>query len=74
MASDDLKKADSDEAITEQQNPDNSPGAEEQTDAFQCSKCKQRKCRYRQVQTRGPDEPMTTFITCMNCNSKWRFS
>ena len=56
-------------------------GAEEQqaeTDAFQCSRCKQvgihhsyvpntthssfsfqRKCRYRQAQTRSADEPMT---------------
>lgn len=33
--------------------------AEAETDAFQCSKCKQRKCRYRQAQTRSADEPMT---------------
>ncbi|KAF7361469.1 Transcription elongation factor S-II [Mycena sanguinolenta] len=52
-------------------------GAEEQeaeTSAFQCSKCKQRKCRYRQAQTRSADEPMTTFVTCVNCNHRWKFS
>ncbi|KAH9850956.1 hypothetical protein C2E23DRAFT_886989 [Lenzites betulinus] len=38
---------------------------EAETDAFQCSRCKQRKCRYRQVQTRSADEPMTTYVTCM---------
>ncbi|KAI1784833.1 hypothetical protein LXA43DRAFT_190977 [Ganoderma leucocontextum] len=41
-------------------------GAGEQqaeTDAFQCGHCKQRKCRYRQQQTRSADEPMTTFVT-----------
>ncbi|KAJ7235082.1 transcription elongation factor [Mycena haematopus] len=74
MASDDRKKAD--EAI-KQQNLHNSLGAEEQeaeTSAFQCSKCKQRKCRYRQAQTRSADEPMTTFVTCVNCNHRWKFS
>ncbi|KAJ7472013.1 transcription elongation factor [Mycena latifolia] len=74
MASEERKKAD--EAI-KQQNLHNSLGAEEQqaeTDAFQCSKCKQRKCRYRQAQTRSADEPMTTFVTCVNCNNRWKFS
>ncbi|KAI0821760.1 transcription elongation factor [Trametes gibbosa] len=52
-------------------------GAEEvqaETDAFQCSRCKQRKCRYRQAQTRSADEPMTTFVTCTVCNNRWKFS
>ncbi|KAJ3908371.1 transcription factor S-II, central domain-containing protein [Lentinula edodes] len=52
-------------------------GAEEQqaeTDAFQCGRCKQRKCRYRQAQTRSADEPMTTFVTCVNCGNRWKFS
>mmetsp|Transcript_11207 Transcript_11207/g.20295 ORF Transcript_11207/g.20295 Transcript_11207/m.20295 type:complete len:310 (-) Transcript_11207:820-1749(-) len=44
------------------------------TDIFQCSKCKQRKCSYFQLQTRSADEPMTTFVTCVNCGNKWRFS
>ncbi|KAF5319424.1 hypothetical protein D9619_008794 [Psilocybe cf. subviscida] len=54
-----------------------SPSAEEkqaETDAFQCSRCKQWKCTYRQQQIRGPDEPMTTFVTCTVCQNKWKFS
>jgi len=46
------------------------------TDQFQCGKCKQRKCTYFQLQTRSADEPMTTFVTCVNCNNRcvggWR--
>ena len=42
------------------------------TDLFKCGKCKQRKCTYYQMQTRSQDEPMTTFITCVNCGNKWR--
>jgi DNA-directed RNA polymerase subunit M/transcription elongation factor TFIIS len=30
-----------------------------ETDLFTCGRCKQRKCRYRQAQTRPVDEPMT---------------
>ncbi|KAJ7058633.1 transcription factor S-II, central domain-containing protein [Mycena amicta] len=74
MASEERKKAD--EAI-KKQNLHNALGAEEpdaETTAFQCSKCKQRRCRYRQAQTRSADEPMTTFVTCVNCNHRWKFS
>ena len=46
---------------------------EAETDAFQCGRCKQRKTRYYQMQTRSADEPMTTFVTCTNCNHKWKF-
>ncbi|WFD36816.1 RNA-binding ribosome biosynthesis protein mak21 [Malassezia cuniculi] len=49
----------------QQQNLHNAKGAEAQeaeTDAFQCGKCKQRKTRYYQMQTRSADEPMTTDI------------
>ncbi|EFA81501.1 hypothetical protein PPL_05490 [Heterostelium album PN500] len=41
------------------------------TDQFQCGKCKQRKCTYFQLQTRSADEPLTTFVTCVNCNNRW---
>jgi len=61
----------------EEENLFKSLSAEEkqaETDAFQCSRCKQRKCRYRQAQTRSADEPMTTFVTCTNCGNKWKFS
>lgn len=43
------------------------------TDQFKCAKCKQRKCTYFQMQTRSADEPMTTFVTCVNCNNRWKF-
>ena len=43
------------------------------TDEFKCYKCKQRKCTYYQLQTRSADEPMTTFITCLNCGNRWKF-
>jgi len=74
MASDQRKAAD---AKINQDNFFASLGAEEQqaeTEAFQCSRCKQRKCRYRQAQTRSADEPMTTFVTCVNCGNRWKFS
>lgn len=44
------------------------------TDAFRCGKCGQRRCSYYQMQTRSADEPMTTFVTCLNCNNRWKFS
>jgi transcription elongation factor S-II len=37
------------------------------TDLYQCKKCKERKCQVRQLQTRGADEPITNFVTCLNC-------
>jgi transcription elongation factor S-II len=42
------------------------------TDMFKCGKCKQRKTVYYQMQTRSADEPMTTFVTCLVCNNRWR--
>lgn len=42
------------------------------TDMFFCRRCKQRKCTYYQMQTRSADEPMTTFVTCLNCNNRWK--
>ena len=30
------------------------------------------KCTYYQLQTRSADEPMTTFVTCLNCGNRWR--
>ncbi len=45
---------------------------EASTDRFVCSKCKQNKCTYYQVQTRSADEPMTTFVTCLTCDKRWK--
>ncbi|KAF8639349.1 hypothetical protein AX17_001568 [Amanita inopinata Kibby_2008] len=74
MASEERKAADNKIRET---NFFNSLAAEEQqaeTDAFQCQRCKQRKCHYRQAQTRSADEPMTTFVTCTVCGNRWKFS
>ena len=43
------------------------------TDEFKCYKCKKNICTYYQLQTRSADEPMTTFITCLNCGNRWKF-
>lgn len=40
--------------------------------AFKCSKCKSTKTSYYQMQTRSADEPMTTYVTCLNCDKKWK--
>lgn len=45
----------------------------ETSDAYECKKCKQRKTYVYQLQTRSADEPMTTFVTCMNCGHKFKF-
>ena len=42
------------------------------TDKFKCGKCKKRECSYREVQLRSADEPMTLFITCINCGNRWK--
>jgi transcription elongation factor S-II len=48
------------------------PKVEASTDNFQCRKCKKNKCTYYQAQTRSADEPMTTFVTCLECGNQWR--
>jgi transcription elongation factor S-II len=42
------------------------------TTDFTCFKCKKNNCTYYQLQTRSADEPMTTFVTCVNCEVHWR--
>ncbi len=39
---------------------------------YKCGKCKHTKTTYHQVQIRRADEPMTTFVTCLNCNNNWK--
>ncbi|KAL2555937.1 Transcription elongation factor TFIIS [Forsythia ovata] len=43
------------------------------TDQFTCGRCKKKETTYYQLQTRSADEPMTTFVTCVNCNNRWKF-
>ena len=39
-----------------------------------CSGCKKKtNCDYYQMQTRSADEPMTTFVTCLECDKRWKF-
>ena len=42
------------------------------TDMFKCFKCYKRKCTYFELQTRSADEPMTIFISCLECGNKWK--
>lgn len=46
--------------------------AQAETDMFKCGKCRGRRCTYFQMQTRSADEPMTTFVTCVNCGNHWK--
>ena len=39
---------------------------------YKCGKCKSNKTTYTQIQIRRADEPMTTFVTCLNCGNGWK--
>jgi transcription elongation factor S-II len=45
---------------------------EAMTDTFTCRKCKSKKCSYYAMQTKSADEPMTLFITCLNCGARMK--
>ena len=45
---------------------------ESMTDVFKCRKCHKRECSYYEMQTRSADEPMTVFVSCLNCKNRWR--
>ena len=45
---------------------------EAMTDQFKCGRCKKRQCSYFEMQTRSADEPMTVFVTCINCGKRWK--
>jgi len=40
---------------------------------YQCRKCKSKRTHTTQQQTRSADEPMTTFVVCVDCKSTWKF-
>jgi transcription elongation factor S-II len=42
------------------------------TTMYKCNRCGKRECTYYEMQTRSADEPMTIFITCLNCGKRWR--
>lgn len=39
---------------------------------FKCRKCGSRRTTYYSVQIRSQDEPATNFITCLNCENRWK--
>ena len=39
---------------------------------IKCGRCKKKECSFYQLQTRSADEPMTTFVTCLNCGNRWK--
>lgn len=46
---------------------------EEYEGIFKCKKCGSKKTTYYQLQTRSADEPMTTYVTCKDCENHWKF-
>ena len=48
------------------------PKLDANTDNFTCRRCKSKRCSYYQLQTRSADEPMTTFVTCIECGNRWK--
>ena len=45
---------------------------EAMSNLFKCRKCGSKETSYYEVQTRSADEPMTQFVTCINCGNKWK--
>lgn len=73
MASDEMKQFRQEcakEGIREAQVAKNQ-GTE--TALFKCGKCGKRRTTYTQLQTRSADEPMTTFVLCLECGNRWKF-
>lgn len=42
------------------------------TTQFRCGRCKKNECIYQELQLRSCDEPVTLFVTCLNCGNRWR--
>lgn len=40
--------------------------------AYTCHKCKSKKTVYTSMQIRSADEPMTTFVRCLQCGKSWK--
>jgi transcription elongation factor S-II len=57
------KRAEAEKAIRESMHIAVSAKETAETDMFKCGKCKQRKTKYFQMQTRSADEPMV----CIFC-------
>lgn len=74
MASAELRLADRLAAAKALRDTQAACDTEAETDQFKCGRCGKRRCKYYQLQTRSADEPMTTFVTCVNCGNRWKFS
>jgi DNA-directed RNA polymerase subunit M/transcription elongation factor TFIIS len=42
------------------------------SDLFTCPRCASRACTFREIQTRSADESATIFVTCTNCDLRFR--
>jgi DNA-directed RNA polymerase subunit M/transcription elongation factor TFIIS len=45
---------------------------EAMTDAFTCRKCKSKRSIYYEQMSRSADEPMTIYITCIDCGNRMK--
>lgn len=62
------------DAVKEAYIPESLKNPVEKPDGMiKCRKCKSMKTDYYQLQTRSADEPMTTYVTCYNCEHRWKF-
>ena len=46
---------------------------EEKKGLFKCYKCKSERTSYYQMQLKSADEPMSTFVRCLECGNRWKF-
>ena len=63
-----------DELVRKKRERDSAYGARPaaNTNMYRCRRCQSRECHYFGLQTRSGDEPMTIFISCLNCGNRWR--
>lgn len=40
--------------------------------AYTCRACKSKKTQYTCLQTRSADEPMSIFVSCLQCGKRWK--
>lgn len=55
------------EAKQKQEMEENTKKKQASTNAYTCPKCKARRSKVKQKQTRSADEPATTYVTCLEC-------
>jgi len=67
-----LKRLKTEEDTFNARRSDWNKGKVSENGAYTCNKCKSSKTSYFQLQIRGADEPMTTFITCNSCSHQWK--